>query len=64
VAPTTSASWLILIKTNVCRILEPKLTHDGFNVLNCGRVIYFPASGRQDFHQQFTAVAGRVGAWP
>jgi hypothetical protein len=56
---------LILIKTNVCRILEPKLTDDGFNVLNRGWVIYFPGSGRQgDFHQQFSAVAGRVGVWP
>src|SRR5262249_1888247 len=36
------ATPLILIKTNVCRILEPKLTDDGFNVLNRGRVIYFP----------------------
>jgi len=40
------ATSLILIKTNVCRILEPKLTDDGFNVLNRGRVIYFPPSGR------------------
>jgi hypothetical protein len=48
---------LILIKENVCRILEPKLTHDGFNVLNRGRVIYFPASGRQkDFFRQFGAI--------
>jgi len=51
-----------LIETNVCRILEPKLTDDGFNVLNRGRV---PSSGRQgDFHQQFSAVAVEVGVWP
>jgi hypothetical protein len=51
-----------LIETNVCRILEPKLTDDGFNVLNRGRV---PSSGRQgDFHQQFSAVAVQVGVWP
>src|SRR5262249_31734386 len=43
---------MILIKENVCRILEPKLAHDGFNVLNRGRVIYFPSTGRQkDFFQ-------------
>jgi hypothetical protein len=48
---------LILIKENVCRLLEPKLAHDGFNVLNRGRVIYFPASGRQnDFFRQFGAI--------
>jgi hypothetical protein len=41
------------------------LPDDGFNVLNRGRVINFPSSGRQgDFLQQFNAVAGRVGAWP
>ena len=48
---------LILIKKNVCRILEPKLREDGFNVLNGGRVVYFPGSGRQgDFHRQFGAI--------
>jgi hypothetical protein len=29
---------VVLIKANVCRILEPRLTEDGFNVLNRGRV--------------------------
>src|SRR6516164_7187501 len=48
---------LILIKGNVCRLLEPRLKEDGFNVLNAGRVIYFPSHGRQkDFHRQFAAV--------
>ncbi len=59
------ASPVVLIKANVCRILEPKLADDGFNVLNRGRIIYFPSSGRQgDFHRQFSAVTGRVGGWP
>jgi hypothetical protein len=53
---------LILIKANVCRILQPKLAEDGFNVLNCGRVIYFPATGRQaQFHKQFGAVLKSAG---
>jgi hypothetical protein len=48
---------LILIKANVCRLLEPRLLEDGFNVLNRQRVIYFPSSGQQTkFHQQFSAV--------
>ena len=48
---------LILIKENVCRLLEARLREDGFNVLNAGRVIYFPSHGRQkDFHRQFAAV--------
>jgi hypothetical protein len=54
---------LVLIKENVCRILEPKLRDDGFNVLNCGRVVYFPATGRQsDFHRQFRTVLESAGA--
>jgi hypothetical protein len=36
---------LILIRENVCRLLEPRLKEDGFNVLNSGRVIYFPSHG-------------------
>jgi hypothetical protein len=48
---------LILIKENVCRLLEARLKEDGFNVLNAGSVIYFPSHGRQnDFHRQFAAV--------
>src|SRR5262249_41592665 len=48
---------LILIKENVCRLLEARLREDGFNVLNAGRVIYFPSHGRQnDFHRQFGLV--------
>jgi hypothetical protein len=48
---------LVLIKANVCRILGPLLSKDGFNVLNDGRDIYFPSHGRQtDFKRQFSAV--------
>jgi hypothetical protein len=48
---------LILIKENVRRLLKARLKEDGFNVLNSGRVIYFPSHGRQkDFHRQFAAV--------
>ena len=39
---------LVLIKANVCRLLEPKLINSGFNVLNGGRAIYFPSTGRQE----------------
>ena len=37
---------LILLKANVCKLLEPKLNKDGFKVLNKGRSVYFPGSGR------------------
>lgn len=33
---------LILIKKNICTLLEPRLTADGFNVLNRGVVVPFP----------------------
>lgn len=52
---------LVLIKANVCRILEPKLADDGFNVLNGGRLIYFPSNGRQnEFKRQFSAVVSSI----
>jgi hypothetical protein len=38
---------LVLIKKNICKVLEPKLTRDGFRVLNRGCLIPFPASGQQ-----------------
>jgi hypothetical protein len=48
---------LVLIKKNVCRLLEAKLTKDGFTVLNDGCVVYFPSTGRQkEFQRQFSAV--------
>jgi hypothetical protein len=48
---------LVLIKANVCRILGPLLSKDGFSVLNGGRDIYFPSHGRQtEFRNQFSAV--------
>jgi hypothetical protein len=48
---------IILMKANVCRLLEPNLADDGFNVLNHGRAVYFPSTGRQkDFQRQFSAI--------
>jgi hypothetical protein len=52
---------VVLIKANVCRILEPLLSKDGFHVLNGGKVIYFPSNGRQtDFKNQFGAVVSSL----
>jgi hypothetical protein len=49
---------LVLLKANVCDLLEPKLVADGFNVLNEGRRVYFPSHGRQnDFARQFREIA-------
>ena len=48
---------LVLVKANVCELLEPKLTQDGFNVLNKGQAVYFPSHGREpDFHRQFKTI--------
>jgi hypothetical protein len=48
---------LILIKANVCKLLEPKLKEDGFNVLNKCRGVYFPSNGHQrDFDRQFREI--------
>lgn len=38
---------LILVKANICRLLEPKLTELGFNVRNNGTIIPFPSTGQQ-----------------
>jgi hypothetical protein len=48
---------VVLIKANVCLLLEPKLIADGFRVINAGRTIYFPSNGRQrDFRRQFAEI--------
>jgi hypothetical protein len=48
---------LLLIKANICRLLEPKLARDGFDVLNHGRVIPFPSNGWQNkFRERFDAI--------
>jgi hypothetical protein len=60
-APDRSAP-LILIKENVCRILEPGLVREGFSVLNRGIVVPFPSTGHQkNFHERFTAVHRSAG---
>jgi hypothetical protein len=38
---------IVLVKANVCRLLEKKLVVAGFKVLNRGTVIPFPSSGQQ-----------------
>jgi hypothetical protein len=48
---------VLLVKANVCRLLEPKLTADGFNLINKGQSVSFPAFGQQpDFHRQFRTI--------
>jgi len=48
---------IILIKENVCRVLDAPLRADGFRVLNKGRKVYLPMNGNQPhFHRQFVEV--------
>lgn len=45
---------IILIKANVCKLLDWRLTKDGFNVLNKGISVPFPSHGQQfKFQAQF-----------
>lgn len=52
---------VILIKKNVCELLEPKLLKDGFNVLNKGTDIPFPfGRHRKVFEDRFRLTALRA----
>ena len=53
---------LILVKKNVCELLEPRLTRDGYRVANRGRVVYFPSSGQQGkFREQIRPILEELG---
>jgi len=53
---------VVLIKANVCRILEPKLMEDGFKVINNRAVIPVPSHGQQKkFTERFGAVLKASG---
>ena len=48
---------ILLIKANVCNIIEPLLLRDGFRVLNRGQKVYFPSTGHQhDFRMQVATI--------
>ena len=54
---------LILVKANVCRLLESRLLSLGFNVKNRGTIIPFPSSGQQTrfFREARKVLAGING---
>ena len=55
----------VLLKANVCQILEPLLTANGFQVLNRARRVYFPSHGRQkESAQQFEVILKEAGLLP
>ena len=46
---------LILVKANICEILEPLLNDNGFNVLNNNEQVNFPSHGHQNcFHEMLS----------
>jgi hypothetical protein len=52
---------LLLVKSNVCRLLERPLTQQGFTVLNANRSIPFPSNGQQPrFRNSVRAALGLV----
>ena len=51
---------IVLIKANVCKLLEPLLMKDGFNVINDGDLVYFPSHGhQQEFQEQLATILER-----
>jgi hypothetical protein len=52
---------IILIKANVCQVLEPKLAKDGYTVLNRGSIPFPSHSHQKKFHQEFSAVVKSAG---
>jgi hypothetical protein len=53
---------VVLIKVNVCRLLEDRLSRDGFDVINHGQEIPFPSNGQQlKFRTKFSEVVRRAG---
>lgn len=54
----TADTGIVLVKANICD-LEPKLKEAGFNILNAGVRIPFPATGNQNkFRSAIRAVLG------
>ncbi|MFA4941453.1 MAG: hypothetical protein WC582_02550 [Patescibacteria group bacterium] len=39
---------IVLVKANICRMLEGPLTEAGFRVKNNGRIVPFPSNGQQN----------------
>lgn len=52
---------LLLVKANVCGLLEPLLERDGFTVINQGCVVPFPSNGQQArFAAAVEAIVGKL----
>lgn len=52
---------IILVKANICRMFDERLTEMGFNILNKGVVIPFPSHGQQKkFHLEMSTVLSHM----
>jgi hypothetical protein len=53
---------LVVVKANICRLLKPRLSREGFTIAN-SEDIPFPGTGRQkEFHERVELVLSRIGA--
>jgi hypothetical protein len=51
---------IILVKANICRMLEEPLKAIGLNVINNGKIIPFPSSGQQNkFHNAIEIIINK-----
>jgi hypothetical protein len=52
----------ILVKANICRLLEQPLINEGMNIVNNGIIVPFPSTGNQkNFHQKIQEIFKRTG---
>lgn len=55
----TADTKVVLVKANICKLLDSRLTARGFTVLNQGRTIPFPSTGQQNkFREDIRHVLG------
>ncbi|MGD9272114.1 MAG: hypothetical protein PVH08_13645, partial [Syntrophobacterales bacterium] len=58
-----SRGKIVLVKANICRLLEEPLKAAGLNVINNATIIPFPSHGNQNtFHHTIKKLLTRLGA--
>jgi hypothetical protein len=53
---------IVLVKANICRLLEPRLLSEGFDIRNNGIIVPFPSTGQQK--RFFVEVQRIIGVIP
>ncbi len=59
---TNRSTPVILVKTNVCRLLMDKLVHDGYKVLNRGSIPFPSHSHQPKFHRLFSELTAEANS--